>query len=292
MIADPTDTGKKAPAPKGAGAFAALSPSRLDRAAAAVPKRARGCRDLTFPRLDGMLKRNTDREERRGHTMYRVFIVEDDGAIAGVIRRHLAGWGYDVRCAERFDDVLSEFAAFSPHLVLLDISLPFFNGYHWCREIRRVSKVPILFLTSAGDSVNTVMAMQMGGDDLLAKPFDLQVLSAKVQAMLRRAYDFGPSAQLLSCGGAVLNVSDGTLDAAGQRVELTRNELRILQMLLERKGQTVSREALMTRLWESDSFVDENTLTVNIARLRRKLEAAGLPDFIRTRKGAGYLVEG
>ena len=224
--------------------------------------------------------------------MYRVFIVEDDGAIAGVIRRHLAGWGYDVRCAERFDDVLLEFAAFSPHLVLLDISLPFFNGYHWCREIRRVSKVPILFLTSAGDSVNTVMAMQMGGDDLLAKPFDLQVLSAKVQAMLRRAYDFGPSAQLLSCGGAVLNVSDGTLDAAGQRVELTRNELRILQMLLERKGQTVSREALMTRLWESDSFVDENTLTVNIARLRRKLEAAGLPDLIHTRKGEGYLAEG
>ena len=209
--------------------------------------------------------------------MYRIFIVEDDAAIAGVIRRHLEGWGYTVRCAERFDDVLSEFAAFDPHLVLLDVSLPFFNGYHWCQEIRRVSKAPILFLTSASDNVNVVMAMQLGGDDLLAKPFDLQVLSAKVQALLRRAYDFGPSSHLLSCGAAVLNVSDGTLDAHGQRVELTRNECRI---------------ALMTRLWESDSFVDENTLTVNIARLRRKLEAAGLPDFIRTRKGAGYLVEG
>ena len=142
------------------------------------------------------------------------------------------------------------------------------------------------------DNVNVVMAMQLGGDDLLAKPFDLQVLSAKVQALLRRAYDFGPSSHLLSCGAAVLNVSDGTLDAHGQRVELTRNECRILQLLLEHKGEIVSRDALMTRLWESDSFVDENTLTVNIARLRRKLEAAGLPDFIRTRKGAGYLVEG
>ena len=184
--------------------------------------------------------------------MYRIFIVEDDAAIAGVIRRHLEGWGYTVRCAERFDDVLSEFAAFDPHLVLLDVSLPFFNGYHWCQEIRRVSK---------------------GGDDLLAKPFDLQVLSAKVQALLRRAYDFGPSSHLLSCGAAVLNVSDGTLDAHGQRVELTRNECRILQLLLEHKGEIVSR-------------------VINASRLRRKLEAAGLPDFIRTRKGAGYLVEG
>ena len=201
------------------------------------------------------------------------------------------GLGLHRPLRQAFDRVLQEFAAFDPQLVLLDISLPFFNGYHWCQEIRKVSRVPILFLTSAGDSVNTVMAMQLGGDDLLSKPFDLQVLSAKVQAMLRRAYDFGPPARLLQCGGAVLNVSDGTLTVGGQRVELTRNEFRILQMLLERKGQTVSREALMTRLWESDSFVDENTLTVNVGRLRRKLEAAGLPELIRTRKGEGYLVE-
>ena len=224
--------------------------------------------------------------------MYRIFLVEDDEVIAGAVKRHLEGWGYTVRCAQAFDRVLQEFAAFDPQLVLLDITLPFFNGYHWCQEIRKVSKVPILFLTSAGDSVNTVMAMQLGGDDLLAKPFDLQVLSAKVQAMLRRAYDFGPSAPLLSCGRADLNVSDGTLTVDGQRLELTRNEFRILQMLLERKGQTVSREALMTRLWESDSFVDENTLTVNVGRLRRKLEAAGLPELIRTRKGEGYRAEG
>lgn len=224
--------------------------------------------------------------------MYRILIVEDDAAIAGVMARHLESWGYTVHCAQRFDGVLAEFAAFDPQLVLLDVSLPFFNGYHWCGEIRKVSQVPVIFITSAADNVNVVMAMQMGGDDLLAKPFDLQVLSAKVQAVLRRAYDFSAPGRLLSCGGAVLNVADGTLTVGSHRVELTKNEYKILQLLLEHKGGIVSREALMTRLWESDSFVDENTLSVNVNRLRRKLEAAGLADFIRTKKGAGYLVEG
>lgn len=223
--------------------------------------------------------------------MYRIFIVEDDAVIARAVQDHLTGWGHTVACAQRFDQVLSEFAAFDPHLVILDISLPFFNGYHWCTEIRKVSQVPILFLTSAADSVDVVTAMQLGGDDLLAKPFDLPVLSAKVQAILRRSYDFRPTARLLACRGAVLDVSDGTLTVDGQRVELSRNEGRILHMLLEHKGQAVTRDALMVRLWESDSFVDENTLNVNVGRLRRKLEAAGLPDFIRTRKGVGYLVE-
>ena len=224
--------------------------------------------------------------------MYRILIVEDDSVIAGAVRRHLESWGYDVACAQKFDAVLAEFVAFSPQLVLLDISLPFFNGYHWCQEIRKISKVPILFLTSASDNMNLVMTMQMGGDDLLPKPFDLQVLSAKVQAMLRRAYDFAVApAALLACGGAVLNVSNGTLSVRDRRVELTKNEGKLLQLLLEKKGQVVSRDAMMTALWESDSFVDENTLSVNVNRLRRKLDAAGLPDFIHTRKGAGYLVE-
>lgn len=223
--------------------------------------------------------------------MYRIFIVEDDGVIAGAVQRHLEGWGYQAARVQRFDAVLEEFQAFDPQLVLLDISLPFYNGYHWCREIRKISSVPILFLTSASDSVNVVMAMQMGGDDLLSKPFDLQVLFAKVQAMLRRAYDFGSAPTLLSCGGAVLNLGSGVLTVNGQRVELTRNEGKLLQLLLEKKGRTVSRDAMMTALWKSDCFVDENTLSVNVNRLRRKLEAAGLPDFIRTRKGEGYLVE-
>ncbi len=223
--------------------------------------------------------------------MYRIFIVEDDGVIAGAVQRHLEGWGYQAACARRFDAVLEEFQEFDPQLVLLDISLPFYNGYHWCQEIRKVSRVPILFLTSASDNVNVVMAMQMGGDDLLAKPFDLQVLSAKVRAMLRRAYDFGAAPSPLSCGGAALDLGSGTLTVNGQRVELTKNEGKLLQILLEKKGQTVSRDAMMTALWATDSFVDENTLSVNVNRLRRKLEAAGLPDFIRTKKGAGYMVE-
>lgn len=200
--------------------------------------------------------------------LYRIFIVEDDGVIAGAVERHLESWGYQVARARKFDAVLEEFTEFDPQLVLLDISLPFFNGYHWCREIRKTSKVPILFLTSAADNVNLVMAM------------------------LRRAYDFAVApAALLACGGAVLNVSNGTLSVRDRRVELTKNEGKLLQLLLEKKGQVVSRDAMMTALWESDSFVDENTLSVNVNRLRRKLEAAGLPEFIRTKKGAGYLVE-
>ncbi len=221
----------------------------------------------------------------------RILIVEDDPVISGAIEKHLESWGYRVIRVADFQNVMAEFAAAAPQMVLLDVSLPFFNGYHWCTEIRRVSKVPILFISSAGDDMNQIMAMNMGGDDFLAKPFDLSVLTAKVQALLRRAYDFGEPAQLLSCGGAVLNVSDGTLTAGTEKLELTRNELKILQMLLENRGRIVSREGLMTRLWESDAFVDENTLTVNVARLRKRLEAAGLGTLIRTKKGAGYLVE-
>ncbi len=222
----------------------------------------------------------------------RILIVEDDPVISGAMEAHLESWGHRVIRVGDFQNVMAEFAAAAPQMVLLDVSLPFFNGYHWCTEIRRVSKVPILFISSAGDDMNQIMAMNMGGDDFLAKPFDLSVLTAKVQALLRRAYDFGGPAQLLSCGGAVLNVSDGTLTAETEKLELTRNELKILQMLLENRGRIVSREGLMTRLWESDAFVDENTLTVNVARLRKKLEAAGLGALIRTKKGAGYLVEG
>lgn len=223
--------------------------------------------------------------------MYRVLIVEDDEVIASQVKKHLESWGMEVSVARDFRNVTGEFLSCRPQLVLLDIGLPFYNGYHWCQEIRKISQVPILFLTSASDNVNVVMAMQMGGDDLLPKPFDLQVLSAKVQAMLRRAYDFAVAPALLTCGGAALNPANGTVTVNGQRVELTRNEGKLLQLLLEKKGQIVSRDAMMTALWESDSFVDENTLSVNVNRLRRKLEAAGLPDFIRTRKGAGYLVE-
>ena len=225
-----------------------------------------------------------------------MFVVEDDPVIAGAICSHMASWGLEARCAKDFGAVMAEFAAFDPHLVLLDVSLPFFNGYHWCAEIRKLSRVPILFLSSASDNLNLITAMNMGGDDFVAKPFELPVLTAKIQALLRRAYDsginfFDTANALLRCGDAVLNTADGSLQVKGQRVELTKNEWKILQLLLEQKGKVVSRQALMTRLWESDAFIGENTLTVNVTRLRKKLEQAGLPQLIRTKKGVGYVVE-
>ncbi len=223
--------------------------------------------------------------------MHRIFIVEDDAVIAEAVKRHIGAWGCEARCSANFENVLSEFVDYDPQLVLMDISLPFFNGYHWCAEIRRVSKVPIIFISSASDNINIVMAVNMGGDDFIAKPFDLDVLTAKVQALLRRAYDFTAPTKLLESGGAVLCISDATLTFDGQKTELTKNEFKMLQILFENKGHIVTRDEIMTRLWESDSFVDENTLTVNVARLRRKLEAAGLPDYITTKKGLGYLIE-
>ena len=223
--------------------------------------------------------------------MYRIFIVEDDRVIAGALEKHIANWGFEARCAQDFSDVLNEFVRFDPQLVLLDIGLPFYNGYHWCSQIRRQSRVPIIFISSASDNMNIVMAMNMGADDFIAKPFDLNVLMAKVQALLRRTYDFGGSSRLIQHKGAVLNLDEGSLSVEDKKLELTKNELRILQVLLENRGTTVSRETLMQRLWETDSFVDENTLTVNVARLRRKLESCGLEGFIVTKKGLGYLVE-
>ena len=219
---------------------------------------------------------------------HRVFIVEDDRVIAQAVRNHLEKWGYEARLARDFRDVVGEFAAFEPHLVLLDISLPFFNGYHWCREIRRLSQAPVVFVSSASDNMNIVMAMDMGADDFIAKPFDLDVLTAKVQAMLRRAYEFAGARPLLEYGGAVLDPADGALHFQGRSVELTRNDLRILQTLMERPGEVVTREAMMLRLWQTDSFVDDNTLSVCVTRLRKKLEAIGLDNFICTRKGLGY----
>lgn len=224
--------------------------------------------------------------------MYRILIVEDDPDIAGAIAARAKMWEYDVAAATHFRNVLEDVEAFHPHLVVMDITLPVYNGYHWCREIRKSSKVPILFLSSAADNLNIVMAMDLGGDDFIAKPFDLNVLMAKIQALLRRTYDFSGAAPVLEHRGAFLNTGDQTLTVAGERIPLTKNEHRILLSLLENKGKVVSRERLMERLWETDAFVDENTLTVNVNRLRRKLDAAGLEHFITTKFGVGYLVEG
>ena len=221
----------------------------------------------------------------------KIYLVEDDAVIAAAVARHMEAWGCQVRIAQDFSNILEEFRAFGPQLVLLDIYLPFFNGYHWCTEIRKISQVPIIFLSSASDNMNIVMAMNMGGDDFIAKPFDLSVLMAKIQALLRRTYNFAASAPLLEHRGAILSTGEQVLTYAGERIDLTKNEYRILLCLMENKTRVVSRERLMERLWETDSFVDENTLTVNINRLRRKLEAAGLKNFIATRFGVGYIVE-
>ena len=222
--------------------------------------------------------------------MYKIMIVEDDGNMANAMRTQLTAWGYEVYCVQNFQKVTEEFLTEEPQLVLLDIMLPFFNGYHWCSEIRKHSNAPILFISSASDNMNIIMAMNMGGDDFIAKPFDLNVLSAKVQAILRRTYDLAGTIPVLEHRGAILNLNDMTLHYEGQSLDLTRNEFRILQTLLEQKGKVVSRNTLMTRLWEIDSYVEENTLTVNINRLRKKLDELGLKEYITTKVGCGYMI--
>lgn len=223
--------------------------------------------------------------------MYRILIVEDDLIIAKTIKNHIESWGFEAESVTNFKDVLSDFVSYNPQLVLLDISLPFFNGYHWCSEIRKVSKVPIIFISSSSDNMNIVMAINMGGDDFISKPFDLNVLTAKVQALLRRTYDFAGQSNLIEHKGAILNTSDSTLTYDDKKIELSKNDNKILQTLLENKGKTVSRDIIMTRLWETDSYIDDNTLSVNITRLRKKLQDVGLHNFITTKKGIGYLVE-
>jgi DNA-binding response OmpR family regulator len=225
--------------------------------------------------------------------MHKILIVEDDRVIAEQVAKQLSAWGCQTKCIVDFNGVMEEFADFAPDMVLLDISLPFYNGYHWCTQIREISKVPIIFISSTADNMNMVMAMNMGADDFIAKPFDLAVLTAKVQALLRRTYDFAGQAEpgILEHGGAVLNMGDASLMYQGEKIDLTKNEFRILEILMSNKGKVVSRDDIMIKLWETESFVDENTLTVNVARLRKKLEASGLDDFIRTKKGMGYVVE-
>lgn len=223
--------------------------------------------------------------------MYRVFIIEDDVSLASAMKKQIEAWGNEVLCAKDFQNVIPTFVEYDPHMVLVDIMLPYFNGYHWCTEIRKISNVPVVFISSASDNMNIVMAMNMGGDDFIPKPIDLSVMTAKIQAVLRRAYDMGSKIPVLEHRGAVLNLNDTTLTYNGNRIELTKNDFRILQTLLDNKGKVVSRETLMTKLWQMDAYVEENTLTVNVNRLRKKLENAGLHDFIATKVGSGYIIE-
>lgn len=220
--------------------------------------------------------------------MYRIFLVEDDPVICSAVSEHLSLWGYQVQAARDLSRVIEELSDFDPHLVLLDIGLPVHNGYYWCQELRRRSRVPVVFLSSASDNINIVTAIELGGDDFIPKPFDLTVLTAKVQAVLRRAYSLQGSVNLLEYGQALLDLGAETVSGPGGKKELTKNEFKILQILMENGGHTVSRGDLMVRLWESESFIDDNTLTVNVSRLRRKLEAVGLDGLLATKKGLGY----
>lgn len=220
--------------------------------------------------------------------MHKILLVEDDEVIRQQVKKILEQWEYEVVLVEDFMEVLSIFVKVEPHLVLMDIGLPLFNGYHWCQEIRKVSKVPIMFLSSRDQAMDIVMAINMGGDDFVTKPFDQNVLLAKIQGLLRRSYEFGKDQSLLEYMGVILNLKAMDLVYQREVVSLTKNEFQILQVLFERSGNIVSREDLMKELWNSDFFIDDNTLSVNVARLRKKLEAVGLKDFIETKKGVGY----
>ena len=223
--------------------------------------------------------------------MYRIMIVEDDSTIAEALKRHLEGWDYETVIAEDFKNIMAEFTRVEPDLVLLDIGLPFYNGFYWCTQIRQVSDVPIIFISSASDNMNIVMAMNMGGDEFIEKPFELHVVTAKVQAILRRAYSYRGSASLMEYRGCILNLADATVTYQNRKTDLTKNEFKIFQCLLENAGKIVTRDEIIARLWESDAFIDENTLTVNVARLRKKLAQIGLEEAVVTKKGIGYMVE-
>lgn len=222
--------------------------------------------------------------------MYRVLLVEDDAPLASAMKKQIENWGNSVTVVKDFRNIMPEFSECNPQLVLLDIMLPQYNGYHWCEEIRRISTVPIIFISSASDNMNIVMAMNMGGDDFISKPVDPIVLTAKIQATLRRTYEIGNNVPTLEFSGAMLNMNDGSISYNGSLIELTKNEFRILRTLLENRGKIVSRDKLMTELWQDDCYVEENTLSVNVARLRKKLDDNGLKGVIVTKPGSGYIV--
>lgn len=225
--------------------------------------------------------------------MFKIMIVEDDGKIRNIVKDSLKKWQYEVIETERFDQVLVVFRQAEPHLVLLDINLPVYDGFYWCQQIRAISKVPIIFLSSRNQNMDIIMAINMGGDDFVQKPFDLDILLVKINALLRRNYTYQENEESLRLvhQDLVLYLSNSTIDFKGNTIELTRNEFIILQKLMRNLGKIISREELMQALWNDEQFVDDNTLTVNVNRLRRKIARLGLTDFIVTRKGLGYIVE-
>ncbi|MHB8063631.1 MAG: winged helix-turn-helix domain-containing protein [Ruminiclostridium sp.] len=222
---------------------------------------------------------------------YRIFLVEDDVMLSEEISKLLTKWGYDVRIAEMFDNILDEFVKAQPHIVLMDINIPSFDGFHWCKKIRAISGVPIIFISSRDSSMDIIMGMNNGGDDYIQKPFENAVLIAKLQAILRRTYEYSlKDSHVIECKGVTLNLDDTLAAYDNKKVDLTKNELKIMKLLIEHQGKIVSREALMRSLWDDEIYVNENTLTVNVNRLRLKLDELGLSEFITTKKGMGYMI--
>ena len=222
--------------------------------------------------------------------MYKIMIVEDDVTIRKILKESLCQWGFNAFYIEDFNQVLKSFIDEKPHLILMDVTLPFYNGYYWTKEIRKYSKLPIIFISSNTGNMDMIMAMNMGGDDYITKPFELDFVIAKVQALLRRSYEFITQSSIIEHEGLVLNLLEGIITYQNQSVELTKNELKIIQLLLENKGNIVSRDKMMVKLWNSDCYIDDNTLTVNVNRLRKKIEKLGLMNFVKTKKGMGYYV--
>ena len=228
---------------------------------------------------------------KRGIHMFKIFIVEDDSKIRELLKENLIKWGFEVECSTHFNDILSDFSKCNPHLVLMDINLPNFDGFYWCNKIREISKLPIIFVSSRNSNMDIVMAINMGGDDFITKPFSLEVLMVKINALIRRSYSYSSSeTNVIEFNGVVLNINDSTLIYEENKIELTRNEFKILYMLMKDNGNVISRDKIMRSLWEDESFIDDNTLTVNINRLRKKLDDINLEDFIKTRKGQGYII--
>lgn len=219
-----------------------------------------------------------------------ILLVEDNLEVAKEIKLSLEKWGMQVQLIEDFSNVLEEVVRKQPKLVLMDVNLPYYDGFYWCGRIREVSNLPILFLSSRDSNMDVIMGINNGGDDYITKPFDTQVLLSKINALLRRAYQYTDAGALLYYNDAVLDIDKCELRYKGNSLELTKNEIKILTLLIRNKGKVVSRDKIMMSLWNDDEFISDNTLTVNITRLRSKMKEIGLEEVIKTKKGLGYMM--